>query len=229
MEFVRVSFTGRCRDRQAQMRLVTYLRRLAERSQRYLSGQDGVSLETIDRSLDGRIPVSATVAPDARVFADQAKDAGLEFLNEAGAGGAAVLPDARLFGLDFRLFDTATVRGGHGHFSLIFLQSTATPFLDGALVQIGGDQRLERPKLELPSDLGEWADLLFSWIKFFHVGDFSWHRGEPLPNYSDYRAILLELQHELGPERAEAAAFNALVATFANHAEDFASTTPELA
>jgi hypothetical protein len=220
MEFARVSFTGRCRDRQAQLRLVTYLRRLAERSQRYLSGQDGVSLEAIDRPLVGRILVSASVASDVRVFADQAKDAGLELLNEGRAGATAVLPDARLFGLDFRLFETANVSGVNGHFSLIFLQAPATPFLDGALVQLGADQRLERPKLEVPSDLGEWADLLFSWMKFFHAGDFSWHRGEPLPNYSDYRAILLELQHELGPERAEAAAFNALVATFANHAED---------
>jgi hypothetical protein len=224
MEFVRVSFTGRCRDRQAQLRLVTYLRRLAERSQRYLSGQDGVSLEAIDRTLNGRVPVSASVASDAKVFAEQAKEAGLEFLNDPGSGATAVLPNARLFGLDFRLFDASALRGGHGHFSLIFLQSTATPFLDGALVQLDAAQRLERPKLELPADLGEWADLLFSWIKFFHIGDFSWHRGEPLPNYADYRAILLELQHELGPERAEAAAFNALVATFANHAEDRLAT-----
>jgi hypothetical protein len=84
---------------------------------------------------------------------------------------------------------------------------------------MGAGDRLERAEIELPPDLGEWIDLLFSWVKFFHIGDFAWHRGEPLPNYAEYRAILLGLQDELGPERAEAAAFNALLATFANHAE----------
>src|SRR5262245_18369417 len=167
MEFVRVSFTGRCRDRQAQLRLVTYLRRLAERSQRYLSGQDGVSLETIDRTLNGRSSISASSASDAKVFADQAQDAGLEFVSQTGTGAPAVLPDAGPSGLDFQLFDTAGLLGGHGHFSLMFLQSPATPFLDGALVQLDAEQRLERPKLELPHDLGDWADLLFSWIRFF--------------------------------------------------------------
>jgi hypothetical protein len=34
------------------------------------------------------------------------------------------------------------------------------------------------------------------------------------------------LQDELGPERAEAAAFNALLATFANHAEDKFAAAP---
>jgi len=63
-------------------------------------------------------------------------------------------------------------------------------------------------------------------MKFFHIGDFAWHRDEPLPNYPEYRAILLGLQNDLGPERAEAAAFDALLATFANHAEDRLAATP---
>jgi hypothetical protein len=222
MDLVRVSFVGRCREPKARLKLLTYLRRLAERSQRYLlAGGGGSSIKTIDRKGIGKILVADSVASDARVFSDQAKEAGLSLVSEPGIKDLsfAVLPHARLSGLDFPLFESAGVERDQKRFNFMFLDCPGTAFLDGALVQMGAGDRLERAEIELPADLGEWIDLLFSWIKFFHIGDFAWHRGEPLPNYAEYRAILLGLQDELGPGRAEAAAFNALLATFANHAE----------
>jgi len=223
MDSVRVSFTGRCREAQARLRIVAYLRRLAERSQRYLAmpANGAPHVELVDRSIAGKIMVSDAIAPDARVFTDQARDAGLPLVShpENGDRALAVLPDARLIGLDFALFDSKDACRGEGRFSFVFLESANTPFLDGTLVQTGAGTHLGRPEIELPADLADWVDLLFSWIKFFHIGDFVWHRNEPLPNYPEYRAILLGLQNELGPERAEAAAFDALLATFANHAE----------
>jgi hypothetical protein len=220
MDLVRVGFTGRCREAKARLKLLTYLRRLAERSRRHLlAGGGESSIETIDRKRTGKILVADSVGSDARVFIDQAKDAGL-LLSEPDLEGRtfAVLPHVRLSGLDFPLFESSGGRD-RKHLSFVFLDCPGIAFLDGALVQIGATDRLERAEIELPADLGEWIDLLFSWVKFFHIGDFAWHRGEPLPNYAEYRAILLGLQDELGPERSEAAAFNALLATFANHAE----------
>ena len=229
MDLVRVSFTGRCREAKARLKLLTYLRRLAERSQRYLlAGGGESSIETIDRKRTGKILIADSVGADARVFIDQAKDAGLHLLSEPEIKSAnfAVLPHVRLSGLGFPLFESDSGGRDQKHFSFVFLDCPGTAFLDGALVQISAVDRLERAEIELPSALGEWIDLLFSWVKFFHIGDFTWHRGEPLPNYAEYRAILLRLQDELGPERAEAAAFNALLATFANHAEDKAAAAP---
>jgi hypothetical protein len=230
MDLVRVSFTGRCREPKARLKLLTYLRRLAERSQRYLlAAGGGSSIEMIDRRRTGKILVADSVASDARVFTDQAKDAGLRLVSEPDAKSAtfAVLPHVRLSGLDFPLFESAGVERDQKRFNFVFLDCPDTVFLDGTLVQVGRGDQLERAEIELPADLGDWIDLLFSWVKFFHIGDFAWHRGEPLPNYAEYRAILLRLQDELGPERAEAAAFNALLATFANHAQ--AETNSELA
>jgi hypothetical protein len=229
MNLVRVSFTGRCREAKARVKLLTYLRRLAERSQRYLlAAGGGATIEMIDRKRTGRIFVAESVAADSRVFADQATDAGIRLLSEPNVKGAtfAVLPHARLSGLDFPLFEATAGQREQKRFSFVFLDAPGTAFLDGALVQIGAGDQLERAEIELPTDLGEWIDLLFSWVKFFHIGDFAWHRGEPLPNYSEYRAILLALQDELGPDRAEAAAFNALLATFANHAEERTAAMP---
>jgi len=223
MSSVRVSFTGRCREARARLRVVAYLRRLADRSEHYLAkpANGTPRVELVDRSLAGKIMVSDAIAPDARVFTDQARDAGLPLVThpENRNRALAVLRDARLIGVNFAIFDSKDARRRQGRFSFVFLESSNAPFLDGVLVQTGAGTHLGRPEIELPVDLGDWIDLLFSWMKFFHIGDFVWHREEPLPNYAEYRAILLGLQNELGPERAEAAAFDALLATFANHAE----------
>ena len=229
MNSVRVSFTGRCREAQTRLKIVTYLRRLAAKSEHYLAKPvNGTPhLELVDRSIPGKIMVSDAIAPDARVFTDQARDAGLPLVThpENRQRALAVLPDARLIGLSFALADSTEGRRGQERFSFVFLESPNVPFLDGVLVQTGA-AHLGRPEIELPADLADWIDLLFSWMKFFHIGDFAWHRDEPLPNYPEYRAILLRLQNELGPQRAEAASFDALLATFASHAEDRLAATP---
>ena len=82
---------------------------------------------------------------------------------------------------------------------------------------IEGD--LRGPDLHLHSYLEDWIDLLFSWVKYFFVGDLWWRRFEEMQGYEDYREVLSHVQNTMGTERAEQATFDAILATFTQHAE----------
>ena len=237
-----VAWTGRCRETHIRAKLLGYLQRLAERSEE-LRPPPRAHIESIDRAVSGQILVSSEIAPDPRVFIDHARDAGLPVIDHPEAEGVflTLIEDARLRGLDFKLFDPRELHPGADRLSFIFLECTNVPFLDGSLVQVENARdgeahthdiiraascHLGRPKFQLPDYLEDWVDLLFSWVKFFHIGDFGWQRHEPMQGYAEYREILLDLQNELGPDRAEAAAFDALLATYANHAEDRIASAP---
>jgi hypothetical protein len=60
---------------------------------------------------------------------------------------------------------------------------------------------------------------LFSWIRFFHVGDFWWQRREELQGYADYRGVFEQLQTVRGSVEAGDATFDAVLSTFSQHAE----------
>jgi hypothetical protein len=231
-----VAWTGRCRETHTRTKLLGYLQRLAERSEA-LRPPPRADIEGIDQAVTGQILVSSEIAPDPRVFIDHARDAGLPVIAYPKAEGVflTLIEDAHLRGLDFKLFEPRKLYPGADRLSFMFLECPNVPFLDGSLVQVenarDGEAQthdiiraaaccLGRPKFQLPPYLEDWTDLLFSWVKFFHIGDLGWHRNEPMQGYAEYRGILLDLQNELGPDRAEAAAFDALLATYANHAED---------
>ena len=115
--------------------------------------------------------------------------------------------------------------------SFVFLETKAAPLLDGRLVQVdrGEDHDadiiraasfyLHGPKVHLHSYLEDWIDLLFSWVKYFFVGDLWWRRFEEMQGYEDYREVFSNVQSTIGAERAEQATFDAIVATFTQHAE----------
>ena len=84
--------------------------------------------------------------------------------------------------------------------SFVFLETEAAPFLDGRLVQVDRRQDheaeiirqasfyLRGPDLHLHSYLDDWIDLLFSWVKYFFVGDLWWRRFEEMQGYEGYAA-----------------------------------------
>jgi hypothetical protein len=192
--------------------------------------------EHIDQETIGTILVSSFVSPEPETLVANARAAGVALIEdpEGQALPLIALNSARLRGLDFKLFDPRGLYPGADRMSFVFLECPEHPFLDGRIVEIatsedcaasgaetlrGADLYLCAPSVHLRYYLEDWTDCLFSWIKFFFIEDFWWHRWQELEGFADYRQVFEELQADRGAEAAEQAAFDAVLATFAQHAE----------
>ncbi|HET7210915.1 MAG TPA: hypothetical protein VFI85_04125, partial [Methyloceanibacter sp.] len=89
----------------------------------------------------------------------------------------------------------------------------------GAEALRAADLYLCAPSVHLRHYLEDWTDCLFSWIKFFFIGDLWWHRREEMQGYTDYRQVFEDLMADRGAGPAEEATFDAVLATFVQHAE----------
>lgn len=194
------------------------------------------NIETVDRAIAGRILISSLISPDPEAVVVRARQAGLPVVEEPDGEGPSLIAidSARLRGLDFKLFDPRGLYPGADRMSFVFLECAEHPFLDGRLVEVAtaedceasGDEALRganfcltSPSVHLRYYLEDWTDCLFSWIRFFFIGDLWWHRREELQGYDDYRGVFEELQSDRGGLAAEDATFEALLATFRQHAE----------
>ena len=253
MSSVVVGWTGRCPDPRNRARLIAHLERLAEISDSYLRSRlpqqpdvatdrtgerrPRANIEHISRTLSGQIVISSGIVPDQNTFLAAARDAELPAVDHPEIERASItwLKGARLSGIDFRLYDPSELHPGADRLSFVFLETKAAPFLDGRLVQVdrGGDHDaailrdasfyLRGPDLHLHTYLEDWIDLLFSWVKYFFVGDLWWRRFEDMQGYEDYRVVFSDVQNTMGTERAEQATFDAILATFTQHAEHWSS------
>jgi hypothetical protein len=222
------------------------MRRLAEMSDGYLvrattgrrnpRARRRPNIELVSQAISGQILISSGVAKDHRTFAVAAREADLPAIEHPEIGSAlmTVLTDARLSGIDFKLFAPKQAAAGAHRLSFVFLETTAAPFLNGRLVQVDGGEDclahdaeiirkasvyLGAPEIELHSYLEDWIDLLLSWVKYFFVGDLCWRHVEEMQGYEDYRKVFSDVHRTLGTERAEKATFDAILATFAQHAD----------
>jgi hypothetical protein len=194
------------------------------------------NIETVDDETTGTVLVSSFVGHNHSALIATARAAGVELIENPEAENAPLLAleRARLRGLDFKLFDPRGLHPGADRMSFVFLEVPEHPFLDGRLVEIvtgedcaasgssvlhGADLYLCAPSVHLRYYLEDWTDCLFSWIKFFFIGDLWWHRREEMQGYADYRQVFEDLQTDRGAEPAEEAAFDAVLATFDQHAE----------
>jgi hypothetical protein len=198
-------------------------------------------IEHVSRAVSGQILISSGIVSDQNAFLAATREAGLPAVDHPEIGHASMtwLSTARLNGIDFRLFGSGQLHPGADRLSFVFLETAAAPFLDGRLVQVEGSDGcqeheaesvraasayLNGPKVHIHSYLEDWIDLLFSWVKFFFIGDLWWRRFGEMQTYEDYRAVFSDVQTTLGTERAEQATFDAIVATFAQHAEHLSGT-----
>jgi len=194
------------------------------------------NIETFDREISGSILISSSISQNSETIVARAREAGASLIADPAAKGPPLvkIDRARLRGLDFKLFDPRGLYPGADRMSFVFLECANHPFLDGRLVEVatgedciangaevlkGADLYLCGPSIHLRHYLEDWTDCLFSWIKFFFIGDFWWHRAEEMQGYADYRQVFEELQADRGADNAEEAAFDAVLGTFSQHAE----------
>jgi hypothetical protein len=202
------------------------------------------NIEIVDHAVSGEILILSGISPHPERLIDRAREAGLTVIAPEGGGPHLVALDrVRLRGLDFRLFDSQTPDPDADRMSFVFLECPEYHFLDGRLVEIAGSDgepcgasalrdgkiSLCGPSIHLHSYLEDWTDCLFSWIRFFVVGDFWWQRREELQGYTDYRGVFETLQTERGRASAEEATFDAVLSTFQQHAEHRIGEVQDLA
>lgn len=204
------------------------------------------NIEAVDQAITGRILVSSLVSPDPEVLVASARRTGLPVLDEPEGEGPSLIAidSARLRGLDFKLFDPRELYPGADRMSFVFLECAEHPFLDGRIVEMvpakdceasgeeilrGARVYLTSPSIHLRYYLEDWTDCLFAWIRFFFIGDLWWHRWEELQGYDDYRGVFEEVQSDRGGLAAEEATFEAMLATFRQHAEHWIGEVKGLA
>ncbi len=196
------------------------------------------NVETVDRTLSGPALVSSFISASPSALVSSAREAGLMVIDRQEGGHAPLIAidKLRLSGLNFKLFDPRGIYPAEDRMSFVFLECPEHPFLDGRLVEIAtmedclagqGEELpaasayLVSPSIHLRYYLEDWTDCLFSWVKFFFVGDFWWQRWEEMQGYEDYRAVFKTIQEERGGETAETATFDAVLGTFTQHAEQW--------
>lgn len=248
MPSVDVVWKGHCRDPKSRYRLLGYLHLLARSSDFYLrqgerphlslvgdehAAPPRANIEVIDEMASGPIHVSSAIGPHPKTLIARAREAGLPLIERSEHKlPLVVLDTVRLRGLDFKLFDPRGLYPGDDRMSFVFVECPEHHFLDGRLVEVetGPDEIfLSAPSIRLESYLEDWTDCLFSWIRFFLMGDFWWRRHQELQGYADYRGVFEELQTARGCADAENASFDAVLSTFSQHAEHWIGEMKQLA
>jgi hypothetical protein len=256
MASVTVVWKGSSRESRVRYRLLGYLDRLAARSNAYFKNAEPKrparkvpirpNIEIFNQEISGSILISSWISQNPETLAARAGEAQLRLLSDPAFEGPPLieLGSARLRGLDFKLFDPRGLYLTADRMSFVFLECPDYPFLDGRLVEVttrehcaangaeilrDADFYLCGPSVHLRHYLDDWTDCLFSWIRFFFIGDFWWHRAEEMQGYDDYRHVFGELQANRGTENAEEAAFEAVLATFSQHAEHLIGELESLA
>lgn len=246
MPSVDVVWKAHCRDPEVRYRLIGYLDRLARLSDGYLRGsgrprlslvgerpQGHLTIHVIDNVVSGPIMISSAIALHPERLVTRAHEAGLSATALDSEGSRYIaLDEVRLRGLDFTLFDPRKLYPNDDRMSFVFIECPAHHFLDGRLVKVvkrEGKVHLDAPHLRLETYLEDWTDCLFSWIRFFLVGDFWWRRREELQGYADYRGVFEQLQTARGGAEAGDATFDAVLSTFSQHAEHLIGEVDSLA
>src|SRR5262249_40992171 len=146
MPSVTVVWKGSRSDPRIRYRLLSYLDRLAARSDEYfrraepkqparlkaLNKQNGnathlrPNVELFDEEMSGSILISSWISPNPEILVDRAREVGVRLVADPKAKGPPLIriDKARLRGVDFKLFDPRGLYLGADRMSFVFLERT---------------------------------------------------------------------------------------------------------
>lgn len=223
MPSVIIRWSGFCPRSSLREDLLSRLREIAALSHRFL---DDTPVRVFDETIEGNIVVSGNLLREDRLprlkpiwDADLNASTGFPELRVAGPlrekqvnarEDLYVLRQARLQGLEFRLYDGRGLYPQEDRVSFVFLDIPEHPELDGALVYVEdpaecryyssafiqrADWFLTVPNIHLRYYLEEWTDMLLGWVKHFYIPDLWYWRYENLPHYDFFANMAPEDTH----------------------------------
>jgi hypothetical protein len=196
MPTVVVNWNGQCTEARIQAELCAKIKELGEISNRLHKDFYGQKIQS--RVFDGQTA--------GKVLLSGALAAGVE--NRAGleqaAEGTWALQDARLFGVQFALFDprrfNSPLMMAHAYDTGFIFLRCADPALDGQVVQVitlrSNDARrasaelmLDLPEMDLRYYLERWMGELLGWVKRFYIPNLHYWIWKDNPHDRDYEDI----------------------------------------
>lgn len=177
-----------------------------------------------------------STSTDATPVIDELHASGLAVSLEGGSldQGLVTLPQARLEGIDFCLFDPRGLYPGEDRISFVFLHAPEHPPLDKVLVRVHETEAcrrsshpaikaaswyLEAPSIHLRYAHEQFLDIYMSWVRFFFMPDLYYWRYEAFPGDKHLSETYSELVHENGRVRTRDLVFEYNMKLFLEEAD----------
>ncbi|MBS7250206.1 MAG: tetratricopeptide repeat protein [Candidatus Freyarchaeota archaeon] len=203
MGSVIANWKGRCQQKEVQLELCKYIKKLASVSHSYYEVPP--EIKWFNNKINGRILICPELVENAlltqqgvKIEETEEEADMLEYIRVKWP----VLDEVHLFGIEFHLYDP---RGPYEDRMSFVFTSHEISALNGLLVMVEdhkecqyydsktiqqADWYLARPKIHLRYYLENWFDYLMGWIKYFFIPDLWYWRYTEMPGYNDLKRKL---------------------------------------
>lgn len=233
MASVNVIWSGQCPDPTAQKNLCEKLKTIAELSHSYFGEE--TPIKYFDQVIEGNILIDGDLVGE-NIACTSAEKIIHEYIEKRDEEVAALLDaifetttepehkrnvfyavkEAKLYGIEFCLYDPRDVDFSYNRISFVFLQMNDCPDLNGHIVHVedkeqcqlysdeiikAADWYLARPHLDLRYFCEKWMDRLMGWIKYFYVPNLNYWRYEEHRGFEEFSRFVD--QHAVGEFEVE--------------------------
>jgi hypothetical protein len=229
MPSVEVVWKGRCVDANARRFLSEKMKELGALSHSFFAVPPPVKV--YDQTLSGRILIGASLLNEAPTSPALVRVGAGQLLSNQLSGGISLelagpmrepvvsvaedlfaLHQARLYGVEFRLYDGRGFYLDDDRISFVFLTAEDCPELDGAVVYVEdrarcqqadhelvrqADWYLTAPHIHLRYYCEEWMDMLLAWVKCFSLPELEYWRYQYLSGYAEFTAACGDMPREI--------------------------------